>query len=123
MKYLQTFENYSPDDSVYSDEHVIDLIKNITPEETDLPNYFMEKLIKGRTFKRQTLKIKDLLKSDASFKEYVDTDISRYDEEEVDKDDLDYPIVVVDGEVLDGYSRTSTLHQTGIEEVEAYVAI
>lgn len=99
MKHLQTFENFSQKDDMYSDEYVIDLIKNITPEETDIPDYFIEKLIKGRKFKRMTLKIEDLLKSDASFKEYIDSKERRYDEEDIDRDDLDHPIVVVDGEV------------------------
>jgi len=108
---------------LYTGEYVNNHITNITPYEGDLPHYFMDKLIKPRTFKLEKISLIDLLDSDSSFKEYYESGEQRYDDDEVNYEDLNYELVVVDGELLDGYSRASSLLSDGINETWAFVAI
>jgi len=120
LKFKQ-FENNQ--EETYSDEYVSSHIIDLTPNESDIPDYFIEKLIKGRTFIRKDVNIQSILQSDSSFKEYFDSGEDRYEDEEVSHNDLYFPVVLVDGQLLDGYSRCSTLLRNGEEFVTAYVAI
>lgn len=114
----------STDNKVYSGAYVNNYIKDITPDDSETPTWFMNKLIKPRKFKLETVKLNDLLYSDPSFKEfYENNDEDRYDFDEVDPNDLFNYIVVVDGELLDGYSRASTLLKNGERETQGFVAI
>lgn len=114
-----------------SGKKVNQYIRNITPDESDIPDYFMDNIIAHRNFELKTISILDLLNSDPSFKEYYeaykreggryDTDIEN--DEGPHEDDLYNWPVVVDGTLLDGYNRCSVRFANGETEVEAYVAL
>jgi predicted DNA-binding transcriptional regulator YafY len=122
MKHIKLFEEFITESQIYSGKQVNQHIKDITPEESDLPDYFMKKMIQPRKFRIEKINLKDLLK-DSSFKEYYDSKEKRYDDDEVSPRDLDLELVVVDGELMDGYSRASELLRRGEKEADAYVAI
>ncbi len=98
-------------------------IKRTTPDVEDLPTYYMETLVKNRNFKIEKLKIDDILENDIDIKEYYIGGEQRYDDDEVNQNDLYEYIVIVDDVVVDGYNRLSTLKRLGEEYIEAYVAI
>ncbi len=67
--------------------------------------------------------INSLLETDPDFTEYYQYGEERYQDEDVDPTDIQLEIVVVDGILLDGYSRVSTLLRKGDKTTNAYVAI
>jgi len=107
-------------------------INDNTPENDNIPHYYLDMIKRsGKKFELKTVKISDLLKSDPSLKEYIvdNGESHRYDmnnddenEHIPDRDDLDLPIVVLNGEVLDGYSRANEHYYNGDDEIRAYVA-
>lgn len=125
LKYIDFINENN--NQIFSGEYVSDHICDITPEDSDIPDFFIDKYIKPNKFILSKVKISDLLESDLDFKEYVDSGEDRYgDLDEYDApifDELYYPVVVVDGEVLDGYSRMAHLKTLGVDEVDAYVNI
>lgn len=110
---------------IFTGKEVNRHIKNITPYSEDLPTYFMNNLIKNRNFVVKEVNLHDLLKSDESFKEYYESGDERYDEysDEIDRGSLYNELVIVDGELLDGYSRASALLRNGNDTAYAFVAI
>ena len=108
---------------VFSGEFVNKRIESITPDESDIPDYFMDKIIAHRTFKIEEISLDNLLRTDSSFKEYFDSGEERYDQEEMDSNELYQELVVVDGILLDGYNRAATLLRMGENNAYAYVAI
>ena len=114
---------------IWTGKEVNQHIKDITPSVHDVPDYYMDKLIKHRNFKIQQIDLNNLLATDPSFKEYYDSGESRYEDatEEDDHmphpDDIDYEIVVVDGELLDGYNRVSSLLRMGEKTTYGFLAI
>ena len=108
---------------VFSGEYVNKRIESITPDESDLPDWFMDKIIAHRTFKIEEISLDNLLRTDSSFKEYFDSGEERYDQEEMDSNELYQELVVVDGILLDGYNRAATLLRMGENNAYAYVAI
>ena len=108
---------------VFSGEYVNKRIESITPDESDIPDYFMDKIIAHRTFKIEEISLDNLLRTDSSFKEYFDSGEERYDQEEMDSNELYQELVVVDGILLDGYNRAATLLRMGENNAYAYVAI
>lgn len=109
---------------IFTGDEVNKHIYDITPNEDDLPEYFMDKLIKPRLFTIHKINLNDLLESDLSFKEYYNNGdfVDRYEDEYQDIDNLNIELVVVDGELLDGYNRASVLLKSGIDETYAFVA-
>jgi hypothetical protein len=67
--------------------------------------------------------LNDLLNTDSSFEEYFESGEERYDQEEVDSNELYQELVVVDGILLDGYNRASTLLRMGEDTAYAFVAL
>ena len=125
---FHTFENDS-EERIYTGLEVNQHIKDITPDESDVPDYYMDKVIKHRNFKLQDVNLTDLLQ-DADFKEYYDSGESRYNDDSADfigymphSDEINNAIVIVDGEVLDGYNRASELLRMGEKTISAFVAI
>jgi hypothetical protein len=123
---MRTFENFL-NESFYTAKEVSDYIKEIsdTPE-TDIPDYYLDIIKKENArFELKTVKIKDLLASDKSLEEYVLSGEDRYEDSDYEPHwkDLHNPIVIFNGEVIDGYNRTSKLHRSGETEVEAYVSL
>lgn len=97
-------------------------IKDITPEKENIPNGFKKDIV-GRTFANvDDFDMKSLLKTDPDFKEYYDSGEERYTEDDVSPRDLSLEIVVVDGVLLDGYSRVSMLLRNGEKTTNAFVA-
>ncbi len=111
-----------------STSDMINYIKDLTPSDSDHPDYSLG-LIKrsGKEFKLKTLKIKDILKMDKDLNDYIKSGEIRYgdggisDLEPYD-DELDQPIVIFNNEVVDGYSRTSTLYKRGVKNIQAWIA-
>lgn len=111
------------ENQIYTGKQVNQHIIDITPEESDLPDYFMNNYIKDRKFIIEEINLNDLLNSDESFKEYFESGEQRYDEDDVDYRDLENELVVVDGILLDGYSRATQLLNNGETTAYAYVAL
>jgi hypothetical protein len=110
-------------DRVFSGEEVNRHIESITPDESDIPDWFMDKIIAPRTFKIEEINLNDLLNTDSSFEEYFESGEERYDQEEMDPNELYQELVVVDGILLDGYNRASTLLRMGDNTAYAFVAL
>jgi hypothetical protein len=97
-------------------------IKDITPEKENIPNGFKKDIV-GRTFANvDDFDMKSLLKTDPDFKDYYDSGEERYDEDDVSPRDLSLEIVVVDGVLLDGYSRVANLLRNGEKTTSAFIA-
>ena len=108
---------------IWTGEEVAQHIIDITPEEHDIPEFFISKYIIPNNFKLQKFQIKTLLDTDPSFKEYFDGNEERYPEESDHYPDLNIEneIVVFNGELLDGYSRVTELIKLGMETTCAFV--
>jgi hypothetical protein len=122
MRYIQLFEEFITEARVYSGKEVNQHIKNITPESSDVPDYFMKELIAPRKFEIKQVDLKSLL-NDEDFKEYYKSGETRYSDDEVNSDELDLELVIVDGQLLDGYSRATELLKRGEKKTDAFVAI
>lgn len=125
IKYFQEFinEGYVDPEKMNSKE-IAEYISMITPSEHDVPDFFISNIKKsGKEFFLRTIKIKDLIENDPSLKEYIESQEERYGDDSdysPEEMELTYPIVIFNGEVVDGYSRTSTLYKRGKETIEAY---
>lgn len=110
---------------VFSGEEVNRHIESITPDESNLPGYFMNTLIKPRKFKIQQVDLNKLLNTDPDFKAYYDDGDfeDRYEYDDLDPEGLYTELVVVDGELLDGYNRASMLLHKGESYAYAFVAL
>lgn len=118
----------SREETLTADE-IIDYISSITPVDSDVPDYFF-KLVKksGKNFKKQRVSIESLLKNDSGLREYVESVEERYGPEgeseiEPHPEEIENPVVVFNGEVIDGYSRISTKYRSGETHVDAYVSM
>ena len=123
---MKTFEQFL-NEQIYTAKEICDYMTEIsdTPE-TDIPDYYID-VIKnaGAKFELKTLKIADLLAHDKSLEEYVMSGEDRYEDSNYEPtwNELQNPIVVYKGEVIDGYNRTGALYRSGEKEIEAYVSI
>lgn len=128
MGYFKLFENYV-NEAYKTADQINRYMSEVTPDESDVPDYFMSLIKKsGKKFELKTVKIKDLLDVDKSLEEYVLSGEIRYGENgeseyEPFEDELDNPIVVFNGEVVDGYSRTSTLYHRDVKTIQAWVSL
>jgi hypothetical protein len=122
-KYYYQLNESVDSERVFSGEEVNRHIESITPEESDIPDWFMDKIIAHRTFRIEEINLNDLLNTDSSFEEYFESGEERYDQEEVDSNELYQELVVVDGILLDGYNRASTLLRMGEDTAYAFVAL
>jgi len=121
-------EAFFDTEKIWSGKEVNQHIKDITPEASDIPDYFMDKFIKHRNFKMQEVDLKNLLQTDPSFKEYFDSGEERYGDDNYSDympypDEINNELVVVDGVLLDGYNRASELLRRGENTAVAFVAI
>lgn len=116
-------ENVIEKTKTYSGKQVAKHIINITPDRSDVPDYFINKFILPNKFTRKIVNINELLQSDPDFKAYYESGEERYDQDEEDPNDLDLEIVVFNGELLDGYSRASQLLRSGDDEAYAFVNV
>lgn len=110
-----------------SSEEIIDYIKTVSDNPvTTIPDYFLTLVEReGRDFELRKLRIEDLLESDPDLREYVENDADRYEEEDYvpHYSEIDNPIVILNGDVIDGYNRTLVKYQSGEEFIDAYVSI
>jgi hypothetical protein len=105
----------------YSGKEMASYITDITPEESDVPDYFINQLIKTEDrFFLRNLSIGQILSKDDDVKEYVMSDEERYGDEEIDYRDLDLPIVIFNDKVFDGYNRLKVKFDSGEEYIMAY---
>lgn len=114
------------DKETMSAKEIAQYITRITPSTGDVPDFFLKKVLdSGDGFHLKKLRIDDLLKSDSDLRDYVESGEERYggDEEEYEPSyyELEYPIIVFNGEVIDGYSRVSTHKMNGEEYIYGYV--
>lgn len=108
--------------NTYSGEEVAQHIEDITPEESDIPDYFINKYIKPNDgWKIMAVDLNKLLKTDKDFAEYYKSGEVRYEDDEVSEWDLDQELVVYKGELLDGYSRASVMLRRGDRKASAFV--
>ena len=125
---FKTFLRENSREEVLSAKDIVNYITDITPDDSDVPDFFFKQIkASGKKFIRQRVKITDLLAADSSLKEYVDSKEERYGDNgdsdyEPDIDDLNYPIVVFNRDVVDGYNRTSVQYHAGEEYIDAYVS-
>lgn len=105
----------------YTGNEVAQYIKDITPDESDIPDYFINKYIKpNNDWELKQIKLKELLK-DRDFRDYYNSGEERYDEYSVDPNDLYNDLVVYKGKLLDGYSRAAKMLRSGEKIAGAYV--
>lgn len=98
-------------------------IKTITPDKNDIPWGFQQYIIPRKFEVVYNFNLTSLLQTDPDFKEYYDSGEQRYHPDEIDPNDIHNDIVVVDGTLLDGYSRAATLLHNNQQTTYAYVAI
>ena len=103
-------------------EQVFSFVEEITPQQEDVPTGFEGK-IKERDFRESEVDLQGLLNTDPDFKEFYDNFKQRYEEGEVEPEGLGLNLVVVDGELLDGYNRAATLLSEGQNKTNAFVAV
>lgn len=114
MKHVNEF-------NTFTGQEVANHIEYITPESSDIPDYFIDKyILPNNGWKNMSIKLKDLLK-DRDFKEYYKSGEERYDEYEVSGDDLYQELVVYKGQLLDGYSRAARMLRLGEKTAAAFV--
>lgn len=110
-----------------SSEEIIDYIKTVSDNPvTTIPDYFLTLIEReGCYFELRRLSIEELLESDSDLREYVENDEDRYEEEYYvpHYSEIDNPIVILNGEVIDGYNRTLVKYQSGEEFIDAYVSL
>lgn len=126
---FKNFQRWVANESTsMSAKEISDYVTELTPSDSDVPDYFLSQIKKsGKRFYLQTVNIEDILQKDKSVEEYVKSGEVRYGEDGESElkpydDELDYPIVIFKGEVMDGYSRISTLHHRGVKTIKAYVS-
>jgi len=122
QKHIPSFEDFVNEqiDMKFLGSRVWNHIVSITPDEDDIPWAFKNK-IKSRKFRFvDDFDIHSLLKTDQDFKDYYESGEIRYTD---NSGNIENEIVVVDGELLDGYSRVSTLLKSGKKSTNAFVAI
>jgi hypothetical protein len=111
-----------------SAEEVCDYIKRITPNESDVPDYFLNLIMKSnKTFVKKKLSVKQLLKQDSDLRNYVESGEERYGDDQEGEyephwEELYNPIVVFNGEVVDGYSRVAAHYNADNDTIYGYVA-
>jgi len=105
----------------WSGEEVWDHIVSITPEEDDIPWGF-EDDVTSKDFKMTKIDLKKLLKTDSDLAAYYKGGEQRYHSDDVSEYDLDFEIVVIDGELIDGYSRVSALLRNGERYAHGFVS-
>ena len=110
------------EEPITTGEQVFSFVEDITPKQEDVPTGFEEK-IKERDFRESEVDLQGLLNTDPDFKDFYDNFKQRYEEGEVEPEGLGLNLVVVDGELLDGYNRAGTLLSEGQNKTNAFVAV
>jgi hypothetical protein len=120
---VHSFESFVNESLERKGSEIWKYVKDITPEKDNIPHGFKDKIVKRKFEYVEKFDLKSLLKTDRDFKEYYSSKENRYEYDDLPVRDLLQPIVVVDGELLDGYSRSSDLLRNGDGKAEAFVAL
>lgn len=133
IKIIDLLMEIESEDYKLSPQEVANYIEEITPNEEDIPHFFISKILESnKMFELKKFSIDELLRSDSDLKQFVEASIkddwSRYsynsDENyEPNPEELQNPIVVLEGEVLDGYSRVLEHVRAGEDHIWAYSSI
>ena len=108
----------------FSGTEIWNYIVEITDDESMVPTGFKKKVTSNTFILNDNYDLNDLIKSDIDFKNYYESGEERYEDEEKMYDELTQPIVIVDGELIDGYSRASYILRYNDEpEIKAYINI
>lgn len=127
------------DNKIYSGEEIAQYMKDITPLEENKPTLFAS-IAKKYNFKLVKIPMNELIpkyiNNDVGAMEYIEGMNRRYygsnfngwytdNDEPVDikEEDLNNPIVIVGGELLDGYSRVVEHIRRNKSYISAYVNI
>ena len=126
---------------IFTGKEVAEHIEMITPSTSDIPDIWIDKFVLPRKFHMLEVNLEDLIMnkiSDTGFMEYYENFEPRYkyseedeyyidadtgDPVDISKEDIYEPVVIVDGIVIDGYSRISTLSQEGAETIYVFIAL
>lgn len=126
MKHLLLFENYNQ--QLYKTaEEMCDYIREITPYEDDVPDYFLNMITTANAkFELKKVNIEDVISNDTDVQDYINSNDDRY--EDADEfvphwSDLDNPIVIFNNIVLDGYNRLLVKSSNDEKEIDAWVSI
>ncbi len=125
MRHLKKFESFT-DNEVFTADEMVSYISSLETPENDVPDYYFDLIKKADAkFVLKTVNIENLLNHDVALKDYVESGEDRYEDSEYPPhiDDLENPIVIFDGEVIDGYNRTSKNFHNGEKTIQAYVSI
>lgn len=96
-------------------------IKSITPSSGNIPNYFIKKyILPNSDWYNKTIDPKSLLRTDKDFVEYFRGGEERYDQDEMNKYDLELELVIYKGTLLDGYSRAAYMIRNKIKKAYTY---
>lgn len=122
MNHIKEFESFSSGDTIFTGKEVAEYIREIS-EEGGEPDFFIDEYVLPNNFKRDRIDLFEVLEKDPDFKAYFDSGESRYEEDEIDIDDLNLPVVIFNDILIDGYSRSSVNLRNGDSIVSAYVNI
>lgn len=121
---IKKYNEYYNSLEYYTGKEVAEYIKDITPDEDMIPDYFIRKyVLPNNEWELKNIYLNDLLKSDESFLEYFNSKEDRYYGYDMIKKELNFPLVIYKGIVIDGYSRASKLIRMGEDIAKAYVII
>jgi hypothetical protein len=123
MTFIKTFADLFESTDIRKGSEIWKYVKDITPEKENIPHGFKDKISNRKFEYVDRFNLKSLLKTDRDFKAYYDSKENRYEYDDLPIRDILQPIVVVDGELLDGYSRSSQLLRNGNGEAEAFIAL
>ena len=126
MKHLLLFENYNQ--QLYKTaEEMCDYIREITPYEDDVPDYFLNMITTANAkFELKKVNIQDVISNDTDVQDYINSNDDRYEDAEEfvpHWSDLDNPIVIFNNIVLDGYNRLLVKSSNDETEIDAWVSI
>ena len=130
MKHLLLFENYNQQQYKTAEE-MCDYIREITPYEDDVPDYFLNMITTANAkFELKKVNIQDVISNDIDVQDYINSNDDRYENSDEWNDefvphwsDLDNPIVIFNNIVLDGYNRLLVKSSNGETEIDAWVSI
>lgn len=130
MKHLLLFENYNQQQYKTAEE-MCDYIREITPYEDDVPDYFLNMITTANAkFELKKVNIQDVISNDIDVQDYVKSNDDRYKDSDEWSDefvphwsDLDKPIVIFNNIVLDGYNRLLVKSSNDETEIDAWISI
>ena len=126
-KYIKFFENFIMNEASYkTSEEICDYIREITPYEDDVPDFFLNMITTANVnFELKRLNIQDVISNDIDVEDYIKYSEDRYKDSDFDEFDqnIDNPIVIYNNIVIDGYIRLLVKSLDNESEIDAWVSI